>query len=380
MKKLLPLLSLILLASCGEKGSSESSESGNILENLTYTVDTLVVDPGEEIIDLSGGLRTSSLSDDKSKLYLYTQKEHQIAIVNLDKLELEEFLPFEVEGPNGIGQYVGTMQKLDGEKFMFSSFQTSGIYDRNGVKIQELKLNPTDFEGIDIEDDAPMNYNLTQSADGNFLFSLPGDFMEGSRDLAVLDPANGSGKIIDIPAMDKASEFRIILQSTEMMSIYIEEVRLQDIGGQLYISASATSDIYRYDYKNDSLQLFTFPHLLVPVAKTGTIKNKVSSEEEWRSEMEKASSQIGFEKLLWDDSSKRFFRIGRKLLPKENDEAPTKAEVYLFAYDAELNLIGEKFLEDIDQIPSSPFFKDGKLYSYVNVEDELGFAVFTFDF
>ena len=96
--------------------------------------------------------------------------------------------------------------------------------------------------------------------------------------------------------------------------------------------------------------------------------------------MEKASSQIGFEKLLWDDSSKRFFRFGRKLLPKENDEDPTKAELYLFAYDADLKLIGEKFLEDVDQIPSSPFFKDGKLYSYVNVEDELGFAVFTFNF
>jgi hypothetical protein len=123
MKKLLPLLSLILLAACGEKGSSESSESGNILENLTYTLDTLVVDPGEEIIDLSGGLRLSNLSDDKSKLYLYTQKEHQIAIINLDKLELEEFLPFEVEGPNGIGQYVGTMQKLDGESLCFQVFR-----------------------------------------------------------------------------------------------------------------------------------------------------------------------------------------------------------------------------------------------------------------
>jgi len=379
MKKLLTISILALLAACGGK-ESESTEQKNILENLTYTVDTLVVDPGEEIIDLSGGLRLSNLSDDKSKLYLFTQKEHQIAIVNLDQLELEEFLPFEVEGPNGIGQYVGTMQKLDGEKFMFSSFQTSGIYDRNGVKIEDLKLKPTDFEGVDIEGDGPMNYKLMQSANGKWLFSLPGDFMEGSRDLAVLDPANSSGKILDIPAMDKASEFRIILQSTEMMSIYVEDVNLQEFDGQVFISTSVTSDIYRYDYKQDSLQLFTFPHQLVPPAKTGAIKNKVSSEDEWRSEMEKASSQIGFEKLLWDDSSNRFFRFGRKLLPKENDEAPTKAEVYLFAYDANLKLIGEKFLEDVDQIPSYPFFKDGKLYSYVNVEDELGFAVFTFNF
>ncbi|MFC5626558.1 DUF4221 family protein [Algoriphagus winogradskyi] len=379
MKKLLTISLLILLASCGGK-ESESTEQKNILENLTYSVDTVVVDPGEEIIDLSGGLRLSSLSDNKSKLYLFTQKEHQVAIVNLDQLKLEEFLPFEVEGPNGIGQYVGTMQKLDRERFLFSSFQTSGIYDRNGVKTEDLKLKPTDFEGIDLEGESPMNNNLTSSADGKLLFSLPGNFMEGSRDLAVLDLASRSGKIIDIPAMDKASEFRILLQSDKMMSIYIEEVRLQEIEGYLFINTSVTSDIYRYDYQRDSLQLITFPHQLVPSAKTGSIKNKVSSEDEWRSEMEKASSQIGFEKLLWDDNSQRFFRFGRKLLPKENEESPAKAEVYLFAYDAELKLIGEKFLEDIDLIPSSPFFKDGKLYSYVNVEDELGFAVFTFDF
>ena len=380
MKKLLPLLSLVLLAACSEKGESESNESGNILEKMTYTVDTVVVDPGEEIIDLSGGMRLSNLSDDKEKLYLFTQKEHQVAVINLDQLELVEFLPFELEGPNGVGQYVGTMQLLDGEKFLLSSFQTSGIFDRNGIKTQDLMLKPQDYSGVEVEGEAPMNYKLMQSADGKRLFSLPGDFMEGSRDLAVLDPSDKSGKVVDIPAMDKAAEFRILLQSTDMMSIYVEDVNLQEFDGQLYISTSATSDIYRYDYPLDSLQLFHFPHQLVPPAKTGTIKNKVSSEDEWRAEMEKASSQVGFEKLLWDDSSKQFFRFGRKMLPKADEEAPAKAEVYLFTYDADLKLIGEKFLEELDQVPSSPFFKDGKLWSYVNVEDELGFAVFTFDF
>ena len=31
-------------------------------------------------------------------------------------------------------------------------------------------------------------------------------------------------------------------------------------------------------------------------------------------------------------------------------------------------------------IPSDAFFKDGKLWSYVNVDDELGFAVMDFEF
>ncbi len=371
---------LIALASCGEKSSFEKTNSDNILKNLTYSVDTIVVDPGEEIIDLSGGLRLSSLSDDKKKLYIFTQKEHQIAVIDMEDLALEEFLTFETEGPNGIGQYVQTMQLLADEKFLISSFQTCGIFNRNGIKIQDVKLKPEDYSGIDIEDESPMNHKLIQSSDTKLLFSLPGNFMKGARDLAILNPEEQSGEIIDIPAMDKAADFRIILQSKDMMSIYIEEVNLQEIGEKLYISNTATSDIYRYDYQRDSLTLFQFPHQLVPPAKTGTIKSTVSSQEEWRNEMEKLSTQIGFEKLLWDDSSNHFFRIGRKNLPKEKEEDPTKSEIYLFAYSPELNLIGEKLLDEVSQVPNSTFFKDGKLYSYVNVEDELGFAVFTFDF
>ena len=45
-----------------------------------------------------------------------------------------------------------------------------------------------------------------------------------------------------------------------------------------------------------------------------------------------------------------------------------------------MDLLGETKINELKSVPSYPFFKDGKLYSYVNVEDELGFAVFTFDF
>lgn len=45
MNRLFSILFLIILASCAGK-ESESTESVNILDNLTYSVDTVVVDPG----------------------------------------------------------------------------------------------------------------------------------------------------------------------------------------------------------------------------------------------------------------------------------------------------------------------------------------------
>ncbi len=51
MRNLAALLFLPLIFSCGGK-STENSNSVNTLENLTYTVDTVVVDSKGEILNL----------------------------------------------------------------------------------------------------------------------------------------------------------------------------------------------------------------------------------------------------------------------------------------------------------------------------------------
>ncbi len=381
MKKLiLPILSIIILASCGDKGNSENAESANVLEDLTYTVDTLIVDPGEEIINLSWGLRLADISADKKKMYVYNEVDQSLAVIDLESLQLLEKLQFEKDGPNGVGQYISGVQLLAGEKFVFSSFRSSGIFDRFGQKTLDLNLSQKDIEGLDQEDDNPLSYGVLLSNDGKTHFSLPGDFFSGTRDLAIVDPINKTGKIIDIPVMDKAGEYRIVLQSDEMMSVYIEEINLQIFDENLYISSSVTSKIYRYNITTDSLQLLEFPHQITAIEKTGEVQNEVSSQSEFEAEMAKLNSQIRYDKLVWDESSQRFFRFGAKLLPKVNEEAPRKSEVFLYSFDKDLKLLGETELAELTTMPEYPFFKDGKLWSYVNVEDELGFAVFTFDF
>jgi hypothetical protein len=380
MKKLLFICLVGGFFSCGENSSQESSSGRNILENLTFSIDTLIVDPGEEIINLAFGLRLSDLSPDQKKLYLLNEVNQSLTVIDLDQLKLVDQYQFEKEGPNGIGEYISGVQVINQEQFAFTSYRGSGIFNRSGEKVLDLKFTSKDIEGIDMEDEMPMNHELTISLDNGLAFSLPGDFFKGTRDLAVVDPVKKTGQLIDIPAMDKASEFRIVLKSKDMMSIYLEEVGLKLIEDKLYVTNSASTAIYRYDYANDSLQLFTFQPTLFPNAKIGPIQNEVSSESEWKAEMEKLTSQIGFEKLLWDEKSQRFYRFARKYYPKENPDDTERAEVYLMAFDKDLNLIGEKQLGELRSTPSYPFFKDSKLWSYVNVEDELGFAVFTFDF
>ncbi|MGX7835587.1 DUF4221 family protein [Campylobacter fetus subsp. venerealis] len=75
-----------------------------------------------------------------------------------------------------------------------------------------------------------------------------------------------------------------------------------------------------------------------------------------------------------------YFRFGVKTFRGENQEDLSTYEIYLFAYDKDFNVLGETKVEDMKEVPSTYFFKDGKLYSYINIEDELGFEIFTFNF
>ena len=381
MKRIfLPVLIAAVAFSCGGENESAESSSGNILENFTYTVDTVVVDPGEEILNLQWGLRLAGLSEDKSKLYLLNETNTTVSVVDLEALELTGQLQWEKEGPNGIGEYISDFKVLGENRFLLSSFRSSGVFDTSGQKVTDLNFSPKEIEGIESEDEMPMTNGLTVNSSGTTVYALPGNFFEGTRDFAVVDVANKTGRLIDIPAMDIAGDFRIVLKSDEMMSVYVEEVSLTEIEDLIYVTTSVTTDIYRYDPLSDSLQLFSFSPSLFPAAKSGTVRNEVSSQEEFESEMEKLSSQVGFENLICDDKSGLFFRFARKYYPKENEDAPRKVDVFLMAFDKDLNLIGEIQLDDLKSVPSYPFFKDGKLWSYVNVEDELGFAVLDFKF
>jgi hypothetical protein len=380
MKKLVPLIVLIVLASCDESKNSEKSESDNILENLTYSVDTLVVDSGEELINLSMGLFFSDISETAKTLYQFSQADHGLTVIDLDQLNIRKKIEFEKEGPNGIGAYISEFKVLPDEKFMFTSFQTAGIFDSNSVKLEDIKLKANDYPSIELADGQDINFQLRRSRDGRFLYSLPGDFTAAERDLALINLSANSAKLLDIPALDNTGKFTIIFFSDGMGEISLEEYYLDEYSGKLYLSSSATSDLYRYDFEKDSMDYFSFPITVSPKEKTEFPKKEVSSKAEQREESRKVSSQISFKNLIWDNTRELFFKIGSITTPSDTPGGPANIKVFLYAFDSEMKLVGEALIEGLNSIPEHPFFKDGKLWSYVNVEDELGFAVFTFDF
>lgn len=87
MRKLAVLFLLPLIFSCGGT-SSENAESGNVLENLTFTVDTVLINSDEKIINLSNGIGSADLDADRRFLYQFDPSKPQVNEINLNELRL----------------------------------------------------------------------------------------------------------------------------------------------------------------------------------------------------------------------------------------------------------------------------------------------------
>lgn len=382
MKKLAVLSLLIILFSCSEKEGSESSKSDNILNNLTFTIDTVIVDPGDEIIDLSNHLRLADISEDRKKLFLFTESDNQLSVIDLDQLNLQQKIPYEKEGPNGVGSFLWNLDLIRDDRFYLMSFNTAAIFDFNGNKHETIDLEKEDIQGI--KDKTLQNNRLKVTEDLKWYYTVPGsDFDQADQpaELAIIKRENKEGKLFPLPALDKTQEYKVILTDGPMMQAYVEEYFLSEFFGKFFVTSSVTSDIYQIDPKNDSLVLHSYELIQSPKEKTDPpSRNEFTEREEWREEINKIHSQVSYGELLWDESRNTFFRFANILIPSLSEDIPSKRRVFLLAFDENLKLTGETELEDLNEFPEFPFFKNGQLWSFVNVEDELGFAVFTFDF
>ncbi len=371
MKNLIKLLAVTLLFSCSEKAEKTSS---NALGNLTFTIDTVIVDSEETLFELNWGPRASSVSTDGEYLFLFNSKSSKIQQINLDKLQWEKNIDFEVEGPNGIGDAVLSTQTLGEGKFLITGYRKQGIFDETGTKVKDFSIHSlpisTDLEELD--------YSVILTKDQKSLFSLPGVRFQGPRTIAKIDLETFEIDNYPIPEMDWIFDLKV---SVPTHSVLDEYMYLLEVNKQILALTPSTSAFYRYDLERDSLSYHSFVHEFSPVANDVKLKKMVETDEEYREELTKFFMSFKFGPLIWDEKRQVYFRFARK--PIEMDEKSLQLismEVFMYVYDHKFKLIGEVMLPGISKSPEYPFFKDGKLWSYVNVEDELGFAVMDFEF
>lgn len=374
MRRLVALLFLPLIFSCGDN-SSESETNMGFLENFSYTIDTVMIDAGEDFIFLQA-LNFSSLSPDGSHLYSYNFKEVQLEVIDLNQLRLKEKIKLDKEGPLGIGNSSNVKITKNGD-FFFLGF--SGIHQLD-PKLENMTLYALRRQKFELlEPGETLDFGFSISEDGQTAYVAYGkeDEEQARSGLAVISLKDLSLRKIPVKIWESLQPYvRTLLENGEMRMKTIEPVNKTQVGNRLLLSSGNFNEVYVIDLETDSVRHITYTSKLTRDMKTLPERTTANSNLEMREMFDQANREVEFKEFHFDNKSRKFFRFSRDVSRTIADSVVYKSVLTVF--DEELNQIHE---EEVPlDIFGLRFFKDGKLWSYVNVEDELGFAVMDFKF
>jgi hypothetical protein len=380
MRKLAVLFLLPLIFSCGGT-SSEKAESGNILENLTFTVDTVVMDPGDQVVNVQFGPSLFGLSPDQKRYYFMHRNSGELAVFDLEEKKWIKKIQFEKDGPNAIPNFVYGFQLFDENRFLILDSKNIGVYDSSAVKVSSVPFGKDKFQNLTDEEGYSLVTGMQADHKKQLFVSLPNDPGKERISLAIWDNGSFQSRLVSLPEFGFLTKFTLIFQEGNSYSAAgFASLNLKVEKDRVLAFSSGTSSIYTYDLGMDSLSFKTYSPKLIPFQAAIPEVSKFSTKESFDEGIRLAQAQIFFGDLLWDESRGIYLRFASITKPDANPELPKRSEVFLLAFDRELNLIGESKVEELPSQPNWAFFKDGKLWFYVNVADELGFAVMEFKF
>ena len=374
MKNLLPVFSLLMLMACG----SSKEEVATDYDSLIFTLDTVMVDPGQEILFLRWGISISDLSEDKKYLFNFNMDDHSIEKINLDNLVLEEKFKFEEEGPNGTGEFLSSMQYYNDQVFL-SGYNSVGLFNLSGEKAINYSLKGVNFQRDSLKADESFNDKMILDHDGKYLFGIIGSYTGKNYSLGKLDVQNNFLKKIPIKSFDKMSDYYFSLQS--MMTI-MPDMDFIECDGKLILSNSVSSELSWFDLHQDTLFSKTYGSKLTADGKKGKYRNEVETPEELDREQKAMRQEINFMAPFWDEVNQRFYRFSYEELDIEVDPEKgekTRSKVYLTILDKDLNLLGESTVLVLNHKPGKHFAEDGKIWIFENMDDELGFVRLSFN-
>ncbi|MBB6329030.1 hypothetical protein FHS59_004694 [Algoriphagus iocasae] len=383
MKRLFTISLLAFLAACSGK-ESESTEQKNILENLTFSVDTVSVDAGEDFFVIPYGLGRIGISQNKDILWFFEKDPLKLIQVNLNELRLFSKTEFHKEGPNGVGSYIMDFQISGDDGLAILANQSYAKFRKTGEITENLKIVPKDIDSELANDFSKLYQRAFYDFEENQIYTQPYKEGNAEKQLFIINPETKKVTTFPIPEMKSVSDFSrtYVAESDGNSMIYFFAAYdyIAKENGQLFISAAPMSGFYLMDPKTNSVKFIDIQHKTVPNKWNINLMEDYNNVTAFEEDQRKVYEQVNYMEINWDKTRELYLRFGKKTYLAENRADPSTYEVYLFAYDEEFNVVGETKVKGMKEPPTTYFWKDGKLWSYVNIEDELGFAVFTFDF
>lgn len=379
----------IVICFCGLLIGCSETEKGNsqFPISLSYTLDTVLIDPGEEILFLNSGLYPSRLSSDKRYLYNFDHKAFSMECIDLERLQIDSKIQYNREGPDGVGDYLWDFRVVGEDSLLLVSYGKLGIFNRIGKKIADInvgEVGKSQQQGIFENAQYPLLVPGAESVVMGFVSDLE------NKELLLVrwDMKEDSVQQIPLSLLEKMKQFQADFDDgTSAMRIGAGEY-LEIENQHVVMGFSASSAIHVLEPGADDFRLITYKEQLVPTEKTITFPEKIQDRSVLVKLLTQATEEILHYPPFWDEVNGVYYRLSQELIYEEDAEPlpnqflpdPSSALIYLSVYDKNFNLVAESKIPQLTKRLSRHFAKDGKIWLFENMEDEMGFVRLSVDF
>jgi hypothetical protein len=373
-KNSLIFFSLFSILSCGEK-SSDSASSSNL--EITYEIDTVMVDAGDHFFFVKFGLSMSDVDKARKLFYNFNSQEMTMEIIDLENLNLKELRQYEKEGPNGIGGgFIMRIKVLPDESVLFYDFEGIHHVAPNGDKIATYKIEEMDWEGDELSEKQFINIPSLDTKDGNYFYGQYGtQGIEGkTAGLVQIDLSKNSLKLFPSDFLDFSNAYDISFDMGGGRSAKIPEKNLvRLVNDEVVIITSAKNSLWRWDLEGDSLINHSYQSQLTSNSKKGNFPMTTGSNDEFRAAMKEKSKEVNFGPLTEDSDQNVLWRYHKEM------DRLTAGDTIIFksiltAFDTDFRQLAESRMPEKFKLSDPIFYLDGMLWQFLNIDDEVAFV------
>lgn len=369
---LIALLLTISFTACNKnKGNKEAASQINI------TLDSVVVDSKGEIIDTKYGLYNYGFDEKKNVMYKFnTNNRHGIEVIDMNKLELADFIPFEIEGPNGTTSRISNIQYVSDNEIIITNSQAVLIFNNKAKLQHKYYISGNEFIGDSIPEDLAMESSGLFIPEKDLSFNLINEGLGYVRGFSKLDLYENTRQPYWIDELKKLNHYHISFNSDGrmiMLRTYLYKT-FQD--NKFILSHDMENELFYYNMKSDTLIHKKYKSQLSANKNEVYGKADVESRNEIGEIMSARNKSIRFGKIVFDKESNQYYRFSS--FSTSDDQEKDDWNIIITVFDKNLNQIHEIGNIPLEEVPEAYFVKDSKIYVYKNMEDEMGFLVLSF--
>jgi len=357
--------------------SKESAPQADLI--WTLESDTVIIKGGDEILYLEGNLHTSALSTDEKFLYNFNHYDHTLEKIDLESLVLVDKIKFEQEGPNGTGRQIYDLRMIDESSINLSSYFNSNIFSLEGKVLKRFNLYNHGWDKPLLNDNEQFRDNMLIPGHNDQLFTIVFNMEDNSFEARKINLSDQVISIYNIDPERKLPRFSFKVPSISSDPMLGPALFLSTANGNIIISSNITNELYLYDPNKDLFSEIKSQNTLTKTEKQGIYSGTYGSVEELIGDYIKTVEEINFSPPIWDKSNELYYRFSFIIKysdDKDEEELlPSRlyTDTFLTIYDKDFNMVGEMPVPQLINNPNTYFVKDGKIWIYENMDDELAF-------